>query len=104
VIVVTAGVESTTPLFSSMIISRGCPSSLSSKSNYVIERAGKGVERAAGLDALAIKPVVFDEAQHPGLIGERVVDEVALGEWRDQQERHARLLPAGRKRRSASAL
>jgi len=60
----------------------------------VIEWAGKSVERAAGLDALAIKLVVFDEAQQRGLIGERVVDEVALGEWRDQQERHARAIAA----------
>src|SRR5207253_8127121 len=56
---------------------------------HVVEGAGNGVERATRLDALTVQPVVLDETQHRGLVGERVVDIVALGEWRDHQQRRA---------------
>src|SRR6202040_4390559 len=46
---------------------------------------GQLVERAA--PALAGTPVFLDEAQHPALIGQRVVDKVGLGEGRDDEQR-----------------
>src|SRR5215470_19757068 len=56
---------------------------------HVLDRARDGVERTARLDALAVEPVVLDEAQDRGLVGQRVVDVVALGEGRDHQQRLA---------------
>src|SRR5215470_6736571 len=56
---------------------------------HVLDRSRDGVERAARLDTLAVEPVVLDELEDGGLVGQRVVDMVALGERRDHQQRLA---------------
>jgi hypothetical protein len=42
---------------------------------------GEGIERTC--NALTIEPVVFDEAENRGLVGDRVVDAVLFGVRRD---------------------
>src|SRR5258708_7994750 len=56
---------------------------------HVVERSGDGIERAARLDALTRQPVVLDEPQHRGLVGQGVIDMVPLRERRNHQQRHA---------------
>src|ERR1700746_3576445 len=43
---------------------------------HAVQRAGQRVERPVA-DALAAQPVVLDETQHRGLVGERAIDVVA---------------------------
>src|SRR5580704_19388494 len=53
---------------------------------HAVDRAGDGVERATGLDALPGEPVVLDELEDRGLVGQRVVDEALLREGRRDQQ------------------
>src|SRR5256714_7302346 len=59
---------------------------------HVEQAAGALVERLIADSSQA--PVVFDEPDHRGLVGERVVDEVALRVGRNRQQRHARTVAA----------
>src|SRR6267378_5163630 len=56
---------------------------------HVVERAGDGIERAAGLNALTRQPVVFDEPEYRRLIGQGMIDVVRFCERRNHQQRHA---------------
>ena len=48
-------------------------------------------------DALLPEPVVLDESQHGGLVGNCMVDEVALGPWRNHEEGLAGAIAAAAK-------
>src|SRR6266478_3527112 len=52
---------------------------------HVVERSGDGIERAAMLNALAGQPVVLDEPQHRGLVGQGVIDMVTFRKGRHHQ-------------------
>src|SRR5215472_4886539 len=49
------------------------------------DRTGDTVETALA-DALPGEPVVLDESQHGGLVGDCMVDEIGLGERRNHEE------------------
>ncbi len=66
---------------------------------HVLDRTGNGVERAARLNAFAVEPVVLDEAEHGALVGQGVIDMVALCERRHHQQRHAGSIAAAAVRR-----
>src|ERR1700694_4512444 len=46
---------------------------------HIVERTRNGIERTARLNTLAEQPVVLDEPQDRRLVGEGVIDVVALG-------------------------
>src|SRR5271163_2368273 len=54
-----------------------------------VDRVGDRVERALS-EPGATEPVVLDEADHRGLVGQRVIYEVDSRERRDYQQRQAR--------------
>src|ERR1700681_2335772 len=56
---------------------------------HVVKRSGDGVERAARLNALAVKPIVFNESERRRLISQGVIDEVPFCERRNYQQRRA---------------
>src|SRR5580692_8127617 len=68
---------------------------------HLVELPRDRVHRAARLDTLAGQPVVFDEAQDRGLIDQAMVDEIALGERRDDEERQSIAVTAPTPRRAA---
>ena len=59
---------------------------------HVQQRTGDCIARTIA-DARKF-PVVLDEAENRGLIGDRAIDEIDLGIWRDQQERLAGTIAA----------
>src|SRR5215475_5365982 len=56
---------------------------------HVVDGIGDGVERALA-DPLAVEPVVFDEAQDGGLVGQGMIHVVVFCPRRDYQQRDPR--------------
>jgi len=63
------------------------------KIKHRVDRSGKGVEGAAA-DPLSLQPIVFDEAQNGGLIGQTMVDKVVPRKGRNHQQRQPRPIAA----------
>src|SRR5215468_6025633 len=60
---------------------------------HLSDCTGDAVKTALS-DALPCVPVVFDESQHGGLVGDRMIDEVALGPRRNHEQGLARAVAA----------
>src|SRR6266850_2206022 len=60
---------------------------------HLVDGVGDGIKRTAR-QASTVEPVVFDEAQHRGLVGDRVVNEVFLRPRRNDDQRQARTVSA----------
>src|ERR1700721_286604 len=60
---------------------------------HIIDGVGEGIE-GTGADPFTVQPIVLDEAQHGGLVGQGVVHEIVARPGRDDQKRQTRSIAA----------